>query len=191
MNFRSSGIAALALAALTVVVTAGCASATTSAGASPGGGTHSSATAARQSAEPSTVTVGTSVRTSCLRPAHDVLTLASNGKTYCVRVGERFTVLLRGTVSSRWLEPLASSNILKGAPNGALSLVAGMTGASFAGVKPGQVLITSVRPPCSGPLGGRNEAQTKFPVPRVYPLHSCATSRRFLVTIIVVPDLRS
>ena len=178
MNFRSSGIAALVLAALTVVVTVGCASATTSSS----GGTYSSATAAQRS----TLTVGTSARSSCLRPAGDVLTLASNGKTYCVRVGERFTVLLRGTVASRWLEPLASSNILKGAPNGALSLVAGMTGASFAGVRPGQVLITSVRPPCSGPLGGRNEAQTKFSVPRVYPLHSCATSRRFLVTIVVV-----
>ena len=187
MNFRSSGTAAFLLAAVTVVVTAGCASATAS---SSGSGTPST-TAVQHSTAVGTVTVGTSVRTSCLRPAGDVLTLASNGKTYCVRVGERFTVLLRGTVSSRWLEPLASSNILKGAPNGALSLVAGMTGASFAGVKPGKVLITSVRPPCSGPLGGRNEAQTKFPVPRVYPLHSCATSRRFLVHIIVVPDLRS
>jgi hypothetical protein len=184
VNFRSTGVAACLLAAVTGAATAGCASATTSPPVSPpGGGTHPSTSAAPASAAAASASAAPS---GCQRPAGDVLTLASNGKTYCVRVGERFDVYLRGTVASRWLEPLASSDILKGVPNGALSLAAGLTGASFAAVQPGQAAITSVRPPCPGPLGGKPpEAMPAFPLPKVYPLHSCAAARRFLVTIIV------
>jgi hypothetical protein len=38
-------------------------------------------------------------------------------------------VFLRGTLASRWQEPQVSGDVLRGVPNGALSLVAGLTGA--------------------------------------------------------------
>lgn len=187
MNIRSSGAAACLLAA----VTAGCGTVT----ASPSGGgptptepgvhATASATAAKPSRAPGTPSAGTGLPSSCQQPAGGALTLASNGKTYCVRVGERFVVYLRGTVSSPWLAPLASSNVIVGVPDGALSLVAGLTGGSFAGARPGRVLITSIRPPCAVIIE-KNEAQPKGPVPKTYPLRSCVPERRFSVSIIVV-----
>jgi len=187
MNIRSSGVAACLLA----VVTAGCGTVT----ASPsGGGAHptssavhatASATAAGPSQAPGGPNAGPGTRVYCQHPAGRVLTLASNGKTYCVRVGEKFDVYLRGTVSSPWLEPMASSNVIVGVPNGALSLVAGLTGGSFAGARPGRVLITSIRPPCAVIIA-KNEALPKGSVPKTYPLRSCAPERRFSVSIIVL-----
>ena len=166
MNFRSSGLVACLLAA----VTAGCGTATAS---SPAAGAHTTASS-------------TGVPSRCQHPAGDVLTLASSGKTYCIKVGEKFDVYLRGTVASRWLAPLASTDAIKPVPNGALSLVAGLTGASFAGARPGQVFITSLRPPCAGAITQKNEAEPAFPLPKTYPLHACAPQRRFSVTVIVV-----
>jgi hypothetical protein len=195
MNFRSSGVAACLLAA----VTAGCGTVTAS---SSGGGAHpttsavqatasavhasASAVSTRQSQAPSALNASTGAPSDCQRPAGDVLTLASNGKTYCVRVGERFDVYLRGTVASRWLVPLASSDVIKPVPNGALSLIAGLTGESFAGVRPGRVFITSLRPPCTGAMTQKNEVEPAFPLPKTYPLHACAPQRRFSVTVVVV-----
>jgi hypothetical protein len=189
MNIRSSGVAACLLAA----VAAGCGTVT----ASPSGGgptptgtgtgvqATASATAATPSRAPGTPSAGTGVPSSCQQLAGGALTLASNGKTYCVRVGEHFVVYLRGTVSSPWLAPLASSNVIVGVPDGALSLVAGLTGGSFAGARPGRVLITSIRPPCAVIID-KNEAQPKGSVPKTYPLRSCVPERRFSVSIIVV-----
>jgi hypothetical protein len=188
MNFRSSGAAIGLLAAVTVAVTAGCG--TVSAPPS-GGGAHSTAsavpaTAASPGLTPSAMNAGAGARSGCPRPAGGTLTLASNGRTYCVRVGERFDVYLRGTVASPWLEPLASSNVIVPVANGALSLAAGLTGESFAGSRPGQVLITSVRAPCAGALMQKNEAEPAGPVPKTYRLGACAPQRRFSVTVIVL-----
>ena len=188
MNFRSSGLVACLLAA----VTAGCGTVTAS---SSGGGAHPTAssvpataspTAAKQTRAPTVVNASTGARSGCPRPAGGTLTLASNGKTYCVRVGERFDVYLRGTVASPWLVPLASSNVIRPVPNGALSLVAGLTGESFAGARPGQVLITSVRMPCPGAVVQKNEALPRGPVPKTYRLTACAPQHRFSVTVIVL-----
>ena len=160
MNIRSSGVATCLL----VAVTAGCGTVTASppgGGASPAAsavhptttasGVHvtASATAATPSRAPGTPSAGTGVSSSCQQLAGGALTLASNGKTYCVRVGENFDVYLRGTVSSRWMAPLASSNVVEGVPDGAVSLVAGLTGGRSPRAGPGRVLITSIRPPCS------------------------------------------
>jgi hypothetical protein len=195
MNFRSSEVAACLLAA----VTAGCGTVTAS---SSGDAAHptpsavratasavhatASAVSTRQSQAPGALNASTGVPPGCQRPAGDVLTLASKGKTYCVKVGERFDVYLRGTVASRWLVPLASSDVIKPVPNGALSLIAGLTGESFAGVRPGRVFITSLRPPCTGAMTQKNEVEPAFPLPKTYPLHACAPQRRFSVTVVVL-----
>jgi hypothetical protein len=202
MNIRSSGVATCFL----VAVTAGCGTVTAS---SPGGGASptasavhptasavhptasavhvtASATAATPSRGPGTPSAGTGVPSSCQQLAGGALTLASNGKTYCIRVGEKFDVYLAGTVSSRWMPPLASSDVVKAVPNGAGSLIAGLTLESFVAVRPGQVLITSIRPACSAGVTARNEAEPKYPLPQVYPLRSCPPTGRFSVSITVV-----
>jgi hypothetical protein len=116
-----------------------------------------------------------------------LITTASNGKTYCVRVGEQVEVQLRGSVSSMWLEPLASSNVLTPVPNGELSLVAGLTEEFFAAARPGQVLITSVRPPCQFdiPQWKMGGILPDNPVPKTYPLRFCAPAHRLSVSILV------
>ncbi|HLK79386.1 MAG TPA: hypothetical protein VKU77_37780 [Streptosporangiaceae bacterium] len=181
MNFRSSAAAAGLLAALVT----GCATAPAS---SPGPGTHttgSASPAAGQTQSPSVVTATQAARSGCQRLAGGTLTLGNNGRTYCLRVGQRLSVYLRGTVASRWLVPRVSGNALVGAPNGALSLIAGVTGASFRAARPGRVLITSVRPPCQVAIPAKNEAEPASSVPATYPLRSCAPSRRFGVVIVV------
>jgi hypothetical protein len=192
MNLRSTGLAACLVAAATAAA-AGCGTVTASSSAGGAQTTtaspvhpSASATATRQGSAPGIVNASTGAPSSCQHPAGEVLTLASNGKTYCIKVGEKFDVYLRGTVASRWLVPLASSDVIKAAPNGALSLVAGLTGASFAGARPGQVFITSLRPPCAGAITQKNEAEPAFPLPKTYPLHACALQRRFSVTVVVL-----
>jgi hypothetical protein len=195
VNFRSSAVAACLLA----VTAAGCGTVTASSSAGgphtttapPAGRTASAsatatATATKQSPAPGIVNASTGAPAGCQHPAGGVLTLASNGKTYCIKVGQKFDVYLRGTVASRWLAPLASSDVIKPTPNGALSLIAGLTGASFAGARPGRVFITSLRPPCAGAITQKNEAEPAFPLPKTYPLHACAPQRRFIVTVIVL-----
>jgi hypothetical protein len=176
MNIRSSGVAACLLAA----VTAGCGTVTAS---SSGGG--STPVAPGMHAAASATAARPSRASSCQQLAGGALTLASNGKTYCVRVGEHFAVDLRGTVSSPWLAPLASSNVIVRVPDGALSPVAGLTGGSFAGARPGRVLITSIRPPCTAIIR-TNETQPTGSLPKMYSLRSCAPERRFSVSILVV-----
>jgi hypothetical protein len=101
----------------------------------------------------------------CLRTT--TISLAGNGKTYCFRVGQKLDVFLRGTLASMWQEPQVTGNVLRGVPNGELSLVEGLTGASYATVRPGRAVLTSVRPPCPGS-------------------GSCAPDDRFRAVIIVL-----
>ncbi len=115
-----------------------------------------------------------------------LITQADNGKTICVRVGGTVTVLLSSNDSSRWLQPLASGSALKPAPSGEGSLVKGVTGAWFTAARPGQVLVTSVRPPCEVAIsGGKGDLQPDGSVPKSYPLRFCAPGHRFSVSIVV------
>jgi hypothetical protein len=113
-----------------------------------------------------------------------VLTLAGNAKTYCVRVGDRLRVDLRGTGSGAWLRPLASGDALVPIP-GAVTAGA-VTSASFAAVQPGRVTVTSVRSPCQVAVPfGKNELEPADPLPSVYPLTSCPPGTRFSALVIV------
>jgi hypothetical protein len=91
---------------------------------------------------------------------------------------------LRGTDADPWLRPLASGDALVPIPD---AVTAGaVTSASFAAVLPGQVTMTSVRPPCQVAIPSRkNELEPAFPLPRVYPLKSCPPGHRFSALVIV------
>jgi hypothetical protein len=115
------------------------------------------------------------------------ITLAGNGQAYCLRVGDKLHVYLRGTGSGRWLPPLASGSMVVPAPDPALTLARGVTGASFAAVRPGQVVITSVRPPCRIAIPpAKSELEPASPLRKTYPLRFCAPARRFSVSITVL-----
>ena len=108
--------------------------------------------------------------------ANNVITQADSGKTYCVRVGDRVTVILHSsTEKNRWRAPLVSGNVLEGVPNGAGTLVVGATGAWFKVTKAGRSVVTSVRPPCRAVANSAGTA---------YPVRSCAVRDRFTVTIV-------
>jgi hypothetical protein len=113
-----------------------------------------------------------------------VITLAGNAKTYCVRVGGTLRVDLRGTDSNPWLRPLVSGDAL--APIAGAVTIKGVTSASFAAVRPGRVVMTSVRPPCQVAVpSAKRELEPAFPLPKTYPLRSCAPGHRFSALIIV------
>jgi hypothetical protein len=188
MHRISAGLATCLVAAVTV----GCG---TVQAAQPGSATHTAApaTAGTTSGQPGAPTAGgASARTpSGCRGAGPavktlVITLAGNGKTFCVRAGGKLSVYLRSADSHLWLRPLASSSALVPKPNPAGTLARGVTGASFAAARPGQALVTSVRPPCQTTIPAKGELEPAFPLPGTYPLRFCAPGHRFSASIIVV-----
>jgi hypothetical protein len=183
----SAGLATCLVAAVTV----GCG---TVQAAQPGSAAHTTAPAAgTASSQPAVPTAGpASARTpSGCRGAGPavktlVITLAGNEKTYCIRVGGKLSVYLRSADSRLWLRPLVSSSALVPAPNPAGTLARGVTGASFAAVRPGQAIVTSVRPPCQIAISAKGELEPAFPLPGTYPLRFCPPGHRFTASIIVV-----
>jgi hypothetical protein len=175
MHRISAGLATCLVAAVTV----GCGTVTASVSGHPG---QRSGAPAATPATPARARVPSGCQAKAPR-----ITQADNAKTFCVRVGATVTVLLRSSDFSIWLQPLASSGALRPVPGGEASLVKGVTAAWFAAVRPGQVLVTSVRPPCqvaiSGAKGGLEPAE---PVPTSYPLRFCPPGQRFSVAITVV-----
>src|SRR5205809_456993 len=58
--------------------------------------------------------------------------------------------------------------------------------ASFAAVRPGRVMVTSVRPPCQVAVPtAKSELEPGFQLPKVYPLRSCPPGHRFSALVIV------
>lgn len=178
---------------LAAVVTVGCG---TVPAPHPGSGAHTvvPAKATNRGIEPGASTAGPADAGSssgCQSPAPArstaktlVITLADNAKTYCVRVGDRLHVALRGTDSDPWLRPLVNGNALVAIP-GAVTAKA-VTSASFAALRPGRVIMTSVRPPCQVAVSSaKNELEPAFPLPKMYPLRSCPPGHRFSALVIV------
>ena len=186
---RISAGLAICLAAL---VTAGCG---TVQAPHPGSGAHPAVPARAKSQGPppgvSTAPASAGSSSGCQSPASAepvartlVITLAGNGKTYCARVGDTLRVDLRGTGSSSWLRPVVSGDAVVPVPGAATD--EGVTGASFAAIRPGRVIVTSVRPPCRVAVpSAKDELEPAFPLPKVYPLRACAPGHRFSVLVIV------
>jgi hypothetical protein len=86
------------------------------------------------------------------RPAtHGRLTItgAESGLSFCVTRGTNVAVFLKsGTPARKWSPIKASGTALRPSANGELALALGVTGASFAAVRPGTAIITSGRPAC-------------------------------------------
>jgi hypothetical protein len=135
---------------------------------------------------------GTGAPPGCQGPAGPTvktltITLADNEKTYCVRVGDKLRVYLSGTDSSPWSRPLVSGNALTPIPDGAPARSKGITDASFVAVRPGRVIVISIRPPCQFAIASdKSHAEPAFPVPRTYPLRFCPSGQRYSASINVL-----
>src|SRR5260370_42025923 len=137
---------------LVTAVTVGCGTVHAGQPGSPGHAT-AAGTPAAASASPR-------VASAC-QTKNSLITQADSGKTYCFRVGDTVDVFLRSTQADLWLQPLASSSLLKPVPNGAAPPVPRATKGSFAAVGPGQAFMTSVRPPCQTTISrAKHEVQT-------------------------------
>jgi hypothetical protein len=187
------GIPAGLAASVIVAVVAGCGTAPSSSqgAASSMASSGPAATASQGTGSGATATPASAGSPAgCARPATAApqtltITLANTGKTYCLHVGDKLRVYLRGTDTSKWLRPVASSASLEPSPDPAGMLARGVTGGSFAVVRPGKVLVTSVRPPCRAAIP-MHELEPADPLPRIYPIQFCAPSHRFSVWITVL-----
>ena len=116
-----------------------------------------------------------------------VLTLAGNGKRYCVRVGDTLRVFLRASGTSQWLQPLVSGGGSVVTAPDATSTPAGGTRGSFAAVRPGQAIMTSVLPPCQYTVPvWKNVFEPADPLPTTYTRRVCPPDHRFDALIIVL-----
>lgn len=116
-----------------------------------------------------------------------MITLAGNGKRYCVRVGDTLRVFLRARGTSRWLQPLASGEGAVVTASGATTTRAGVTQGLFAAVRPGQAIMTSVLPPCQYTVPiSKNVFEPADPLPTTNIRRACAPDHRFSALIIVV-----
>ena len=180
----------LIAAAATATVTAGCASAAAGAGgtaatlpasspsvspASPASVSPASPASASPGSPPGPRPPRCAFASGSPVPAvgDHVLTLgtADDGKTYCVTAGTSVLVLLKGTPGNKWGPIRASGRVLRPAASGIMSLMAGVTGASFRAVRPGASVISSTRPLC-----------TSSTAPAGVP---CGAAGTFRVTVIV------
>jgi hypothetical protein len=173
---------AIPVVAAAAFVAAGCGSAPAS---------HSGAGAPGTATPASARTPGTGTPAASPPPpgtgATMTITLAANQKTYTIRVGDRLRVYLRGTSAQRWLTPLASGIAVAPVPDPAGTLQIGVTSGSFAAVRPGRAVVTSVRPPCRITIPqGKNELEPAFPLHKSYPVQDCAPGRRFTAWINVL-----
>jgi hypothetical protein len=117
-----------------------------------------------------------------------LITLAGDEKTYCVRVGDTLQMDLRSTGAGLWLQPLVSGSAVVPIPGAARTLATGVTADSFTAVRPGHVIMTSVRPPCQFTVPrGKGDLEPAFPLPTASPLRDCTPSGRFSASIIVLP----
>jgi hypothetical protein len=116
-----------------------------------------------------------------------VITLAGNGKRYCVRAGDKLLVSLAARGTSRWQQPLVSGGGAVVTAPGAASTPAGGTLGSFAAVRSGQVTVISGLPPCQYTVPVRKNAfEPADPLPTTHLRRSCPPDHRFSALIIVL-----
>jgi hypothetical protein len=115
-----------------------------------------------------------------------VITLAGNGKRYCVRVGDTLRVYLRAGGTSQWQQPLVSGGGAVVTAPGAANTPLGTQG-SFAAARPGRAIMTSVLPPCQYTLPIRkNVFEPADPLPTTNIRRACPPDHRFSALIIVL-----
>ncbi len=115
------------------------------------------------------------------------VTLAGNAKTFCLRVGDRLRLYLRGTQADPWLPAVVGGGVLAPVRGAGPAVVEGITSASYAAVRAGRVTVTAVRPPCGvAEPYGKGDLEPAFPVPETHPGRSCPAGHLFSASVIVL-----
>jgi hypothetical protein len=116
-----------------------------------------------------------------------VITLAGNGKRYCVRVGDKLRVSLPATGTGQWQQPLVTGGGAVVTAPGAASTPAEGTRGSFAAMQPGRATMTSVLPPCQYTVPvHKNAFEPADPLPTAHLPRACPPGHRFSALIIVL-----
>jgi hypothetical protein len=126
-------------------------------GGAPGGGAGTGASPS-PTPGPSTSTAACVAPPAAIGP--DVagsLGPTESGGSFCLHVGQRVSVFLSVPVaeadSGKWAAITASDGtVLQTVPNGALTLVRGVTAGIFAATRVGSSRLSSTRPPCTASL---------------------------------------
>ena len=166
---------------LVTAVTAGCATGCAEAAASHSGTvSHTSAAASSAAAPgcPGSASAGPVGKTL-------TITLAGNDKTYCVHVGDKLLLSLRGTDVNPWQPPLVSGSALTPIQGGVPAPADGIA-ASYAAVRPGEAGVTSVRPPCHVAFPPMKDDLPLGSVPKLHPIRDCQQGYLFTASIIVL-----
>jgi len=111
------------------------------------------------------------------------VTVADNGKTFCVATGTVVEVFLRSTPSNMWQPIYSGSPVLAPRPDPRMALQIGVTRAAFEVVRPGTAAITSVRYPCRvppSPVAIASGAASRV---------NCAAVALFRVTLVAKPSV--
>jgi hypothetical protein len=103
---------------------------------------------------------------------------ADNGRSFCLPQGGNVLVTLLGTPARMWSPVHASSAALAPRANGRLMLIRGATGAYFAAVRPGTVVLSSARPVCQA-------TAPATPAPSGAVTAPCMAELAFRVTIVI------
>jgi hypothetical protein len=172
MHRLSAGVAICLVTAMTVGCATGCAEAAAShSGSAPRTSAATPGCRGAASAGPAGKTL--------------TITLAGNDKTYCVQVGDKLLLYLRGTDANPWQPPLVSGSALTPIRGAVPALANGIT-ASYVAVRPGEAGVTSVRPPCHAVFPPMKGDLHPGSVPKLYPIRDCPKGYLFTASIIVL-----
>jgi hypothetical protein len=145
---RGKWLAATAMIIGASGLAAGCAS-SVGPGAAKTAGSSSPSQAAPSQAGPSGTALTKCVTPKLIAPGRTfTISLADNGKSFCVTAGTGAFVFLHGTAAHLWTVIHPSSAALQRRPSGVMALTVGTTGGYFVATQPGVATLTSTRMPC-------------------------------------------
>lgn len=125
----------------------GAAAVITGCGQHPGSGAAAPAPSSSPSSSPSAVSVACRGTAPAMRASKLSITVADNGRSFCVSRGSDVTVILTDSLGRKWSAVQVSSGALR--PRGDATMVpVGVTVAAYVAVRPGTAIIMSGRPAC-------------------------------------------
>ncbi len=125
----------------------GAAAVITGCGQHPGSGAAAPAPSSSPSSSPSAVSVACRGTAPAMRASKLSITVADNGRSFCVSRGSDVTVILTDSLGRKWSAVQVSSAALR--PRGDATMVpVGVTVAAYVAVRPGTAIIMSGRPAC-------------------------------------------
>jgi hypothetical protein len=126
----------------------GAAAVITGCGQHPGSGAAAPAPSSSPSSSPSAVSVACRGAAPATRASKLSITVADNGRSFCVSRGTDVTVILTDSLGRKWSPVAVSSAALRPRGDARVTVPVGVTVAAYVAVRPGTAIIMSGRPAC-------------------------------------------